>query len=81
MKLRCIAECINIYKKSSSPAFRDLKIGDVINFSINIESVGKTSHGTHAAYINCYNPRTNQASSLSFNQIERVLANFEFREI
>ena len=75
-----MATCIEIHKKSQSPAFKDLKNGDVVEFSVEIEPVGRSSRGTRAAYIKCFNPQTNQVSNLSFNQIARTLECFKFEE-
>ena len=80
MTLKTIATCTEIHKKSQSPAFKDLKNGDVIEFSVEIKPVGRSSRGTHAAYIRCFNPQTNQVSNLSFNQIARTLECCEFVE-
>lgn len=81
MKLKCLGKCIKVHKKSSSPAFKDLQEGDVIEFSIEIERVGVGRGGSHAAYIKCINTKTLLQSKLSFNQIGRVLENFEFIQI
>ena len=80
MTLKTIATCREIHKKSQSPAFKDLKNGDVIEFSVEIKPAGRSSRGTHATYISCYNPQTDQRSNLSFNQIARTLECFEFEE-
>lgn len=79
MTLKTIATCKAIHKKSQSPAFKDLEIGDQIEFSIEIKAVGR-NRGSHAAYINCFNPKTHSESKLSFNQIGRTLDCFEFEE-
>lgn len=57
MTLKTIAKCTKIHKKSQIPAFKDLQIGDLIEFSIEIKAVGR-NRGSHAAYINCLNPKT-----------------------
>ena len=80
MTLKTTATCTEIHKKSQSPAFKDLKKGNVIEFSVEIKSAGRSSRGTHATYISCYNPQTGQVSNLSFNQIARTLECFEFEE-
>lgn len=80
MTLKTIATCSEIHKKSQSPAFKDLKKGNVIEFSVEIKAVGRSSRGTHAAYIRCFNPQTDQVSNLSFNQIARTLECFGFEE-
>lgn len=80
MTLKTTATCKAIHKKSQSPAFKDLEIGDQIEFSIEIKAVGR-NRGSHAAYINCFNPKTQNESKLSFNQIGRTLDCFEFEEM
>lgn len=80
MILKTIATCIEIHKKSQSPAFKDLKNGDVVEFSVEIKPVGRSNRGTYAVYIRCFNPQTGQVSNLSFNQIARTLECFEFVE-
>lgn len=79
MTLSCIGRCIKINSKSQSPAFKRLSIGDLIIFSTEIKAVGR-NRGTYATYINCYNPISKENSQLSFNQIGRVLNNFEFEQ-
>lgn len=76
MTLRCKAECTKVHKKSKSPAFEGMQVGDVIDFSIEIKSVKGC-----AAYIMCRNLRTNMVSRLSFNQIVHTLDRFEFKEL
>lgn len=80
MTLKCKARCTEIHKKSQSPAFNGLQIGDLIEFSVEIKAVGRNK-STYATYIRCFNPVTNQESKLSFNQIGRTLECFEFDEL
>ena len=82
LTLKTIAIVTKINRKSSSPCFKDLKVGDTIEFSIPIKRVGKRdSHGgSLAAYIFCHNCRTDVESQLSFNQIEKVLECCELEE-
>ena len=58
LTLRTIATVIKINRKSSSPCFKNLKVGDVIKFSTPISYAGYTRNGTDATYIKCYNSRT-----------------------
>lgn len=80
MTLKTTGTCTKIHKKSQSPAFKDLQIGDQIEFSIEIKAVGR-NRGSHAEYIICLNPKTQNESKLSFNQIGKTLDCFEFEEI
>jgi hypothetical protein len=77
--LKCIGKCSKINKKSQSPAFKNLAVGDVIEFSTVIQAVGRNK-STYATYIRCFNLKTKESSELSFNQIGRVLNNFEFEQ-
>lgn len=79
MTLKTTAICTKIHKRSQSPAFKNLQIGDLIEFSIEIKAVGRNK-GSHAAYINCLNPKTQNESKLSFNQIGKTLDCFELEE-
>lgn len=79
MTLSCVGRCLKISKKSQSPAFKGLTAGDIIEFSTEIEAVGRNG-GTYATYIKCFNPVSKEVSQLSFNQIGRVLNNFEFEQ-
>ncbi len=82
LNLKCKVICTDIKKKSQSPAFRDLQIGDKMLFSVSMNKAGSgRSGGTHAKYINCYNYKTKEVSQLYFNQIGNVMKNFEFEEI
>ena len=82
LTLKTTVTVTKINRKSSSPCFKDLKIGDVIKFSIPIKSVGRkcSQRGSLAAYILCHNCRTDMESQLSFNQIEKVLECCELEE-
>lgn len=80
LTLKTTATVTKINRKSSSPCFKDLKVGDVIKFSVPIIRVGR-HRGTYATYILCHNCRTDVESQLSFNQIEKVLECCELEEI
>ena len=80
MILKCKAKCTEIHKKSQSPAFKNLIVGDVIEFSTEIAHNNRSWSGS-ATYIDCYNPRTDEHSDLSFNQLSNILKSFEFEEI
>lgn len=52
MTLKTTATCKAIHKKSQSPAFKDLEVGDQIEFSIEIKAVGR-NRGTCIACAAC----------------------------
>lgn len=80
MVLKCKAICTKVKKKSCSPAFVDLQVGDTMEFSVPIKRAGSGGRGTYATYIICHNKRTEVESKLSFNQIGRTLDSFDFEE-
>ena len=75
-----ILEITKIIKKSGAKGLQDLKIGDRIQLSIPVEPAGRNK-GTYASYIEIKNLQTSEVNLKSFNQIGRVLDNFEFNEI
>ena len=79
--LTAVARIHCISKKSSSPAFKGAQIGDIIDFRIPSAEVGMNRGNTHAAYIDCINRRTGKTSSLSFNQLGRILAGYEMEQL
>lgn len=79
MTLNCAGRCTKVNKRSQSPAFKGLVVGDIIEFSAEIKAVGRNG-GSYATYIKCFNPISKEVSELSFNQIGRVLINFEFEQ-
>jgi len=81
LTLRCKAKCTKVKKTSQSPAFKDLRVGDVIHFETDMVAAGYHSNGTKAVYIHCVNERTKLQSKLSFNQLANTLERFEFEEV
>lgn len=73
LTLRTTATITKINRKSSSPCFKDLKVGDVIEFSVPIKRAGSNKGQTYSTYILCHNRRTGQDSGASFNQIGQLL--------
>ena len=80
MKLICNAIVKKVFKKSQSPAFKDLQPNDAIDFTVEIKAVGRNK-GTYATYIECHSLQNDEVSKLSFNQIGRVLSNYEFEQV
>lgn len=70
-----------VHKTSASAAFKKLAIGDLIHFSVPLSAVGRNCGRTYATYITCKNLQTDAKSELSFNQVGRVIGNFEWEEI
>ena len=81
LTLKTKAVVKNILKKSTSPCFKWLSVGDIIEFSTPLEYAGTGGNGTYAVYIECRNQTTGEISCLSFNQLPRVLGCCELEEI
>lgn len=80
LTLKTTATVTKINRKSSSPCFKDLKVGDVIEFSVPIERAGRNGGRTYSTYILCHNRRTGKESGASFNQIDKLLECCELEE-
>lgn len=85
MDLKCIARISAVHGKSTTGAFKDAIVSDKIIFTCPMTKAGRRNDSggygtTYAKYINIFNERTGGESNLTFNQIERVLRNFEFEE-
>lgn len=85
MELKYVGIISNIHSKSTTGAFKNASVGDKIIFTCPMTKAGRRldsgGYGTtYAKYIHIENTRTGGASDLTFNQIERVLKNFEFED-
>jgi len=65
-----------IKRKSSARMFKDLKVNDIIVFSVPIETAGR-NRSTYATYITITNIRTCECTTSSFNQLPKILEAFE----
>ena len=69
-----------ILKKSSAKMFSDLKVGDTIKFSVNLERAG-CNGGTYATYIKAEHLESGNTNHSSFNQMSSVVSRFDFKEV
>lgn len=60
--------------------FSDVKVGDTVMFSVPISSVGSNRGRSYAVGIKCVNVRTKDVTTLTFNEIGRILDFFEFEQ-
>lgn len=69
-------------KKSKAQGFKTLEVGDIVIFTVPIESVGRNSRGdTYSTYIKCKNNRTEEEGYQSFNMLGRLLKNYKFEQL
>ena len=66
-----------INRKTKAKLFKDLKIGDKVEFSVPIKRAG-SNRGTYATYIEAKNVETDEYTYSSFNQLPSILDAFEF---
>lgn len=84
LTLRTVARVMKVNRKSKSPGFENLQVGDILEFSIQVCRVD-----SYSPYIKVLNTRTekfselsfNQIDELSFNQIESVLSCCELKDV
>ena len=69
-----------ILKKSSAKMFADLKVGDTVKFSVNLERAG-CNRGTYATYIKAEHLESGNTNHSSFNQMPSIVSRFEFEEV
>ena len=69
-----------ILKKSSAKMFSDLKVGDTIKFSVDLERAGGY-RGTYATYIKAEHLESGNTNYSSFNQMLSIVSSFEFEEV
>ncbi len=82
MVMICVAECTGVNKKSKAKGFSSLEIGDIMQFTVPLNSVGTSRNGsTYSTYIDCKNLRTHEEGFHSFNQIEKYLKCYDFKQI
>jgi ribosomal protein L19 len=68
-----------INRRSQAKMFKDLKVGDQIEFSVPLKSAGRGSRGSYATYIIVKNINTGDTTSSSFNQLPNILKAFKFK--
>lgn len=68
-----------INRKTQAKMFKDLKVGDKVEFSVPIKQAG-SNRGTYATYIIAENISSGARTNSSFNQMPRILDAFEFEE-
>lgn len=81
LTLRTVARVMKVNRKSKSPGFENLQVGDILEFSIQVCRVGSNRGRTYSPYIKILNTRTEKFSELSFNQIESVLSCCELKDV
>jgi len=67
-------QIIEIKKKTSSKFFKNLQLGSLLKFEVELKHVGSGDHGT---YITATNINTKETINKTFNQMARLLENFE----
>ena len=80
MVLKCKAFVIKIFDTCQSPAFEDLKVQDIIEFSVDTNEIA-TNFGGWDVVFNCRNLRTGAKSIISYNNIKAILNIAEFKEL
>lgn len=69
-----------VKKRTQAKLFKNLKVGDVIEFSVPLKRAGCSDGRTYASYVVIENLKSSERISKSFNQIARCLECFKFVE-
>ena len=70
-----------LLKKTSAKIFKDLKVGDTVEFTVKLQRAGSSRGRTYSTYIQFKNLNNDETSFNSFNQIANILDKFEFEEV
>lgn len=73
-------EVIKIKKRTQAKVFKNVEPGDIVQFSIGIERAGSNS-GTYASYITFENLTKKETARKSFNEMPKLIENFELAEM
>ena len=77
--LTTVLDVKRLVHKTNAELFRDLKVGSKLYLSVPIKYVGSGSSGaSYSVYITVTDFYTKKTIQKSFNQIEKLLSNFEF---
>lgn len=68
-----------ILRKTQAEMFRDLRVGDVVNFSFKIHHLGHNRGSSYAAYLAVESGGVEVEKSP--NQLASILSCFEFEEV
>lgn len=83
MNLTCTVKCLTVKKKTKAKMFKNVQVGDIIEFTLPLRAVGRgDSGGTYASFVDCVNTRTNEKAQFSLNQFGLFLYQcFEWEQI
>lgn len=70
-----------IIKKTSAKVFKDLAVGDEVEFSVQLQRAGVSRGRTYSTYVKFKNLENDEVVMNSFNQLSSILDKFEFEEI
>ena len=75
-------EVISINYKTQAKFFKDVEVGDILQFSIPIEAAGSNSGSIYASYIRVENmsKKDNNVTHKSFNQLPGLLKHFQLQK-
>lgn len=68
-----------IIKKSQAKMFKNLNVGDSVEFRLDIKHVGSGSKGrTYAPGLKIINLKTKESTIKTLNELPKILENFKF---
>lgn len=70
-------QVIGIQSKTTSKFFKNLKIGSLLKFEVELKHAGSGDHGTYATCITVTNVDTKETVQKTFNQLSNILNKYE----
>lgn len=79
--MRCIARCTKVNGRSRAQMFKNVRVGDEIEFCLAIKPSGRSGSSIYAQYLDIKNLSNQETAKFSLNELGRIMKNFEFEQV
>ena len=80
-RMRCTLVVVEVISKTNAQFFKELKVGDMLEFSTVLRGQGRGNNGTYAQNVVIKNVHTGETVVKTFNRLNSILNNFVFEEV
>lgn len=70
-------QVVGIKNKTTSKFFKNLKLGSMLRFEVELKHAGSGDYGTYATGITVTNVNTKETVQKTFNQLSNILNKYE----
>ena len=70
-------QVVGIKNKTTSKFFKNIRMGSLLKFEVELKHAGSGDHGTYATNITVTNVKTKETVKKTFNQLSNILNNYE----